>query len=70
MWDVTVGFMGWTSAPGTLAESEKRFDNLQSFMPFGSSVVLAGTKCNAWYDTWTTFSERRVTGMSSTGRES
>jgi hypothetical protein len=20
IWDVTVGFMGWTSAPGTLAE--------------------------------------------------
>ena len=42
MWDVTVGFMGWTSMPGTLAESEKRFDDLQSFMPFGLSVVLAG----------------------------
>ena len=68
--DVRVGFIGWISAPGTLAKSENRLDDLQSFMPLGLSVALAGTKRKAWYDTWMIFSERTVTGMSSTGRVS
>ena len=65
-----VRFMGWTSVPGTFAENEKRWEDLQSFAPSGLSVVLAGTKRNAWYDTWTIFSEKTVIGMSSMGRES
>jgi len=49
--DATVGFKGWTSAPGTFAKREKRLDDLQSFILLESSVVLAGIKRNAWYDT-------------------
>jgi hypothetical protein len=42
-----VGFIGWTSASGTFVESENRLEDLQSFIPLGSSVVLTGTKHNA-----------------------
>jgi hypothetical protein len=56
--------------PETFAESEKRFEDLQSFLLSGLSVVLADTKCNAWYDTWAVFSEKTIIGMSSIGRES
>ena len=66
--DARVGFIGWISASGTLVKSENRLDDLQSFMPLGLSVALAGTKHKAWYDTWMIFSERMVTGMSSTER--
>ena len=68
--EAMVEFKGWTSAPRTFAESEKRLEDLQSFMPLESSAVLEGTTCNAWYDTWTIFSGRTVIGMLSIGRES
>ena len=45
--DVMVGFIGWTSTPGTFVESENKLEDLQSFTPLGLSVVLTGTKRNA-----------------------
>jgi hypothetical protein len=68
--DAMVGFMGWTSMPGTFVESKKRLEDRQSFMLWESSLVLAGTKHNAWYDTSMIFYERRAIGTLSMGRES
>ena len=65
-----VGFIGWTSAPGTFVKSENRLEDLQLLMPLRLSVALAGINFNAWYDIWMIFLERTATGMSSTERES
>jgi hypothetical protein len=48
IWVATAGLIGQTIAPGTLAESVKRPEDLQLFSCLGSSVDVAGTKHNAW----------------------